>query len=162
MMSTGDQPPRIRALHAYWFGLGCGVSPDRGLVDLAALKPLLPYIVMSEFEDEPFRIRYRLTGTKVDEVTGFNLAGRYLDEFKDGDEQGPYAQLERCYIQCQADGQPQIGQYKWSSRDKLPLRIWFGIFPLTVDGRIRQNIAVEDYSYFPQGVQAEPWTKLYR
>ena len=32
--------------------------------------PLLPFLMLCDFEFQPFRLRYRLSGTRVDEVTG--------------------------------------------------------------------------------------------
>ena len=61
--------------------LGGGAAPERALLDPPRLKALLPYIYIAEFEDEPFRVRYRLTGTAVDEWLGVSVVGHYLDEF---------------------------------------------------------------------------------
>lgn len=37
--------------------------------------------MLVEFERDPFRVRYRVTGSGIDEATGYNLTGRYLDKF---------------------------------------------------------------------------------
>ncbi|HEV8389404.1 MAG TPA: hypothetical protein VGQ35_06165 [Dongiaceae bacterium] len=53
------------------------------------MKPFLPYLLISDVEHNPFRIRYRLVGTKVVEATGMDFTGRYLDELLPSDEDEP-------------------------------------------------------------------------
>src|SRR5262245_3588300 len=71
----------IKELREYWESLNDVRPPERSLIDPEAIKNLLPYILLVDFEREPFRVRLRLTGTGIDEATGYNLTSRYLDEF---------------------------------------------------------------------------------
>ena len=138
--------PLIRQLFAYWLQLGGGAAPERHLVDPAMIKDLLPYLMLVEFTDDPFRIRYRLTGTRVDQQTGLNLTNRYLDEFAQGEGGRQVRELIEAYRRCVATGQPHHGVYEWPNKAGFIRQIGFGLFPLRVDGVIRQGLSVEDYS----------------
>lgn len=141
-----DMRPNVRRLFAYWQSLAGGATPERHLVDPAAIPQLLPYLMIAEFSEDPFRVRYRLTGTLVDEQTGMNLTGRYLDEFRYGSGETAILHLEEGYRQCASTGMPYQGLYDWKSRAGYLKQIGFGLFPLRVGGVIRQCLAVEDYT----------------
>lgn len=147
-------PERIRQLAEYWLSLGAGTAPERSLLDPAAILPLLPYVLVVQFEDKPFRVRYRLTGTKVDEMTGLNITGRHLDEFATGEFRTVVEGIQRCYAHCRETGKAVIEAYHWPNDHDLVRLIWMGLFPLKVDGEIRQCIAIEDYG--PLGPQPDP------
>ncbi len=169
----------IRALHHYWQRLGDGQVPERRQIDPATLKPLLPYLELVEFEDAPFRIRYRLTGTQIDRWNGFNITGRYLDEFATLDLSGSVGFLLARYAECWRSGEAFIGCHDWpralesafgpaapghalgpSSPDGIPLhhlRIWVGAFPLRIGTRIRQCLVIEDYEGLSRAREAVPW-----
>lgn len=67
----------------YWESLPRG---PRKLPGRQHLDPLdipvrvLPYIVISDVERAPFRVRFRLVGTKVVAGCAFDFTGRYWDE----------------------------------------------------------------------------------
>ena len=147
-------PEKVRQLAEYWFGLGGGVAPERSLLEPGALIPLLPYLLLIEFEDAPFRVRYRLTGTRVDEMTGMNITGRHLDEFATGPYRMVVEHIQRCYAQCRETGQAVIETYHWPNDRDLARLVWMGLFPLKVDGEIRQCVSIEDYG--PLGPQPDP------
>ncbi|MBK8157715.1 MAG: PAS domain-containing protein [Rhodospirillaceae bacterium] len=69
---------KIDQLRRWWLSK-CGQRrfPDRADLDPAELKPLLPYILISE-RLEPFNVRYRLVGTRVVGITGLDITGRDL------------------------------------------------------------------------------------
>jgi hypothetical protein len=147
-------PARVRQLAEYWLSLGGGTAPERNLLDPAAITPLLPYVLIVQFEDAPFRVRYRLTGTKVDEMTGMNITGRYLDEFATGEFRAVVEGIQRCYVRCRETGRAMIEAYHWPNDRDLARLVWMGLFPLTVNGEIRQAISIEDYG--PLGPQPDP------
>jgi len=161
MPPTLDQTtmrPNVRQLFTYWQGLAGGVTPERHLVDPADIVPLLPYLMLVEFSHDPFRVRYRLTGTRVDELTGANLTGRYLDEFRYGDGEATILHLEDGYRECAATGIPYHGLYDWKSRTGYLKQIAFGLFPLKVDGVIRQCLSIEDYTGISPDTQMITWS----
>jgi hypothetical protein len=151
-------PERVRQLAEYWLSLGNGDAPERSLLDPGAILHLLPYVLIVQLEDAPFRVRYRLTGTKVDEMTGLNITGRYLDEFATGEFRAVVEGIQRCYVRCRETGHAVIEAYHWPNDRDLVRLVWMGLFPLRVNGDIRQAISIEDYG--PLGPQPEPidWT----
>jgi hypothetical protein len=147
-------PEKVRQLADYWLSLNNGAAPERSLFDPGAILHLLPYVLIVQFEDTPFRVRYRLTGTKVDEMTGMNITGRCLDEFATGEYRAVVEGIQRCYVKCHDTGQAVIEAYHWPNDRDLTRLVWMGLFPLTVNGEIRQCISIEDYG--PLGPQPDP------
>ncbi|HVJ44469.1 MAG TPA: PAS domain-containing protein [Dongiaceae bacterium] len=140
-----QMPPKIGELYAYWLGLAQAGIPDRAAFDPGAVSDLLPNMMIVELEDEPFRIRFRLSGSKVDEVTGFSITGRYLDELAVDQGAAQFEQLHALYAACQRQGRHYIGALDWPNRQGETTRVSLGIFPLKVDGVIRQLVVIEDY-----------------
>jgi hypothetical protein len=139
--------PNIQMLHDYWLSLAGGKTPDRALFEPGAIKLLLPYICIVDFEDAPFRVHYRLSGSKVDEMNGFNLAGRYLDDIIRRDPTGGGDHILVHYRKCWETGEPSFSSYLWPTRAGEHLEVQFAMFPLLVGGRIRQCIGIEDWEY---------------
>jgi hypothetical protein len=154
-----EMPGKIGAFFAYWMSLAGGAAPERRLLDPAAIVPILPFLLLVEFEDAPFRVRYRLTGTKVDEMTGMNITGRYLDEFIQGRYRDPVIFIQNCYEKCRTTGEAVIEDYLWPDDVNLLRSVSMGLFPLKVGGEIRQCVSIEDYASL--GPQPEPvnWSR---
>jgi len=150
--------PNIQRLHSYWQSLAGGAVPDRSQIDPAAIKLLLPYICIVDFEDDPFRVYYRLTGTKVDEFNGFNLTGTYLDQLLKDDSSGGAAHIQASYRRCWETSAPCFSSYPWPTRSGGHLSVKFAMFPLKVAGATRQAVAIEDweYSFEPIATEAVP------
>ncbi|HYD98320.1 MAG TPA: PAS domain-containing protein [Alphaproteobacteria bacterium] len=135
--------PKIRLLHAYWEELRAGrPAPARAELDPGRLRAILPYLIIVQFEREPFRVLYRLVGTRVAEVTGADITGRYLDEVAFREE----ADFQGCYLRAATEAVPVfitgvLSRDQWSD--------WTydaGIFPLSDDGAtVNKAIAVETY-----------------
>ena len=157
MLALADAPEKIRALDAYWTSLAGGNPPERATVDLEQIKPLMPYLMIVEFETEPFMVRYRLSGTKVDQWNGLNLAGRTLKEFIETDTTGSSDHILECYELSWRTGKPCASAYDWPNRSGAMLRVWFGVFPLTVEGVVCQAMSIEDYTELPPIYDPLPW-----
>jgi hypothetical protein len=136
--------PLLRQLHDYWQSKRAGRDiPDRRDIDPLEMKELLPNILISEPAFYPFRIRYRLVGTRVVRVSGIDFTGRYLDE------------LLRPEIQEDWHGHYQISLYERipvygsitsPTTDGGTFTYEFGIFPLTKGGtEVAQFLALEDF-----------------
>lgn len=145
---------KVDRLHRYWQGLARPAAtdptqprlpPPRHLLDPAALIDLLPYLLLAEFETTPFRIRYRLTGTRIDEASGVNLTGTYLDEIDGGASEAIFRPMIENYRHAWRSGEAVIASYRWTTQQGRVKVICYGIFPLTVAGEIRQAIAIEEY-----------------
>ncbi|WP_303977890.1 PAS domain-containing protein [Dongia mobilis] len=143
-------PDPIDALSGYWASLNEGRLPDRAMVDPSAIPSLLPLLLLTEFEQDPFRVRYRLTGTRVDEWNGMNIAGLYLDELRDEGDHGAIAKLMASYRQCHDSAAPVIDHYDWPARSGGFLTVRYGLFPLASNGIVRQCLGIEDYSSLPR------------
>jgi hypothetical protein len=141
-------PEPFRILNDYWQGLAGGQVPERERIDIGRLKTILGYLMLVEFTEEPFRVRYRLTGTAVDRMTGLNITGRYLDEFAAGPFMAPIRYIESCYRLVRDSGRHFFGHYDWPVEDGLVKRTMMGLFPLSVGGRIRQCLSIENYGHF--------------
>ena len=71
----------VSALYSYWLKRrGDRLMPRRADIEPGDIKPLLPNLFLSEFETEPFRVRYRLIGTEIVNHARYDFTGRYLDE----------------------------------------------------------------------------------
>jgi hypothetical protein len=66
-----------------------------------------------------------------------------------------------CYEKCGKSGQPVIGAYDWPSVAGNPLRIWFGIFPFSIGGALRQFLVVEDFASVADDAEPLPWLDPY-
>jgi hypothetical protein len=135
----------IQQFHRHWLQLCCnGRLPSRSDIDPSNFKRILPSVVMADIEQDPFRVRYRLCGTRVAEFCG-NLTGRYLDELATTDLWSMAACLRQYQIVA-AEGRP-VFSFDWmvgQSGARHPFQT--GIWPLANDGRnVDMCIAVEDY-----------------
>lgn len=156
-MATADhvEVPIIQHLHAYWLGLAGGAVPERSQIDPGAIKPLLPYICLVDFETDPFRVYYRLTGTKVDEFNGFNLTGAYLDHLLKDDPTGGAAHILSYYRRCWETAAPCFSSYLWPTHSGGHLTVQFAMFPLKVNGVVRQAVGIEDWEYSFEPIATE-------
>lgn len=138
-------PKNIVRLSDYWNSLAGGEPPERDQFQIEDVAQLLPYLLICDFEFDPFRVRYRLSGTRVDEVTGMNLTGHYLDEFLDGDYAKTVREMLGFYEEASRTGRPRIWTYPWAGDNPSGKVIWVGIFPLSVKGVIEKCVSIEDY-----------------
>ena len=68
-------------LFNYWrASCSDGVPPMRGEIDPAALRDILPLLLLGDIEPEPFRVLFRLVGTGVADFSRQDFSGQYLDE----------------------------------------------------------------------------------
>jgi hypothetical protein len=152
MPSWDGSKGSIEALHRYWISRAGGLAPQRDEIDPAEIKALLPFLYIIRYERDPFRVRYILTGTEADRWNGFNLTGRYVDEFLAKDIHGANRILLDAYKTAFETAAPVFGTYSWPTRAGYTLEVRFGMFPLRVGEEIRQCLAIEDYSGFPPAI----------
>jgi hypothetical protein len=83
------ESPLLRRLLAYWDAKRAGrAMPARADLDPFEFGFALGHVFINEVEpgtaaDGGPRFRYRLTGSKMTEGTGFDLMGRYVDDIPD-------------------------------------------------------------------------------
>lgn len=151
----------VRSLYDWWVANRGEEIPDRSAFEPAQMKAALPYLLISDIEREPFRVRYRLVGTKVVEATGIDFTGRYLDELVPGDPDEPWMQDYRQSFDTRT---PVIGASTVYMKSGASFFYEFGIFPLRNGGaEIAQFIGVEDYFGFSLAdIGSEPWQVHHR
>jgi hypothetical protein len=129
----------------YWQGLAAGQTPDSALFDPSHVLDLIPYLIFADFEDSPFRVRFRHSGTKFEDIACVDITGRYLDEFGGALTQPAIDILATYYRDCRQSGRPGFGHFLWPDARNQMVEVDFAIFPFTVHGTVRQCIALEDY-----------------
>jgi hypothetical protein len=147
--------PIVREFSAYWEAKkGVAAAPTRSAIDPLEIRHLLPYLVIVALEPAPFRVRYRLVGTRVVESHGADFTNRYLDECGFLIEK----ELTECYRRTAAEGAPVYLYFEWMRED------WphdqgrsgaseSGFYPLSSDGvAIDMAINIADPNIAPR-----PW-----
>jgi hypothetical protein len=135
----------VQQFHRHWLRL-CrdSVLPSRSDIDPANFKRILPNVILTGIEYDPFRVRYRLCGTRVVEFCG-NLTGRYLDEIAGADLWGAAAYLQQYQIAAR-EGRPVFSVDWMRGEFGAGHHFQIGIWPLASNGRtVDMCIAVEDY-----------------
>ena len=135
----------IHDFHRHWLRLCHGsLLPSRSEIYPANFKRMLPNVILVDIECDPFRVRYRLCGTRVAEFCG-KLTGRYLDELESTDPWSVAAyiqQYQTAVRECRPAFCHDWLKGKFGARHKVHSGIW----PLAGDGRsVDMCIAVEDY-----------------
>ncbi len=98
--------PRLFDLLEYWRGKRNGRRmPARRDIDPLELRSHLGRLHITEFEYNPFRMRYRLIGTTSTSMVGRDMTGQYFDEI---------------YPPGILDGMRDL--YMWIAENKKPLR----------------------------------------
>jgi len=136
--------PMVRSLHSWWLAnRGPGGLPDRSKFDPTEHKNILANMMISELEPDPFRVRYRLVGTRVASTTGFDFTGRYLDELLGPQAPEPWIEY---YMEIARTGAPLLGTVREPTRYGGDFSYEFGIFPIAKGGNaVAQFMSVEDY-----------------
>lgn len=147
----GMTSTRIPRLVDYWHQCRAGRPvPLRGDIDPAAIKDLLPNIVLVGIE-EPFRVQYRLVGTRVVEFNKLDFTGAYLDAMR-WDVTERYS---RAYRRVAETGMPHFGFDSWPLARNLEGRSEIVILPLSLTGeRIDRCLSMEDFLFSSKDLPA--------
>ena len=142
-----SRSPLIAELYAIWRRKrGDSDLPRRADFDPAEMKRLLPNIIISDLEPQPFRVRYRLVGTKVVAASGFDFSGRYLDEIALASGAGKWLAQYREVFETR---RPLFGRTELPTMDGGSFVYEFALLPVTTDGRsANQCLEIEDYGVF--------------
>ncbi len=135
---------RARRMHQYWLDKkGARAMPARSDIEPSEIKDLLPNIILTRLEYEPFRVLYKLIGTRAVENAGIDYSGRYLDQIDFVSEFGTdWPAIYRAV----ADGKaPVYGLCQIRFTDGVIKPYVCALFPLSNDGeRVDQVLAIED------------------
>lgn len=142
--SAETSSEKIRQLEAWWQAKrGSRAMPDRSDVEPTELKALLPYLLISECLHDPFNVRYRLIGTVVANITGFDITGHDLASLLPPDVTEDWMGHYRRVYETKL---PVFGRTTVPTIHGDPFTYEFAIFPLSKDSdTVAQFIAVEDY-----------------
>lgn len=134
--------PTIAELHEYWLSRRFGrVMPRRADIDPADMPALLPHIALVDIEYEPFRVRYRVVGTKMVEYVGHDFTGLYLDELKFSKPD----ELLALYRRAATERAPTFRAMTWRGPDGSVWVLENAILPLSEDDvRVTQCLAIEE------------------
>jgi hypothetical protein len=135
---------RARRMHQYWLDKkGERAMPARSDIDPSEIKDLLPNVILSRLEYEPFRVLYKLIGTRAVENAGIDYSGRYLDEIDFVSEFG--TDWHAIYRAIATDKVPVFGLCQIKFTDGVMKPYVCAMFPLSSDGaRVDQVLAIED------------------
>jgi len=76
-----DWHPNVQAMFRYWRSIHPGARlPGRQHFSPADIKRLLPGVWLLDIQAAPFRLRYRLVGTRIVQMIGKDPTGLWLDE----------------------------------------------------------------------------------
>lgn len=135
----------MRALFSYWSSKRRnGALPRRVDIDPTEIPRLMPNIIIADIEHDPFRVRYRLAGTKVVEMTGYEFTGKYLDEIALPNDEGPFLECYRLACDSLA---PVITRIRWRLGPNDVAEYDACFLPLSDDGqRVNKVLAFECYA----------------
>jgi hypothetical protein len=138
--------PQVLEMLSYWESkrLG-GRLPRPADIDPTEIPRLIASIVICDLEFDPFRVRYRLAGTRQVHILGNELTGRYVDELNW--EEGPF--VHRIFARAHDTQAPVFGYYHWMFREGTPGASEFGLFPLSEDGvTVNRVLGIDEF--FPE------------
>ena len=136
---------KVMRLHDYWQDLRSDRTvPARNDIDAVEIWSLLPNIHVSEWHENPDRVRYRLAGTEIVASIGREISGHWLTDFHT--DLADIAETMTLYRQVIARREPIIGR-TLGSMQRLGVDSFEWILcPLSEDDRtITHFIGLEDY-----------------
>jgi hypothetical protein len=73
---------KIAVLHRYWCSIrpGDGLLPGRQHLDPTEIPSLLPWVWLCDVHRDPVRFKYRLFGTELVRLVGYDPTGTWLDD----------------------------------------------------------------------------------
>jgi hypothetical protein len=141
----------LRFLTEYWRGLaGPGELPHLRQIDPFALRPALGYVMLLDLVDGGHDFRYRLYGSMIASISGFDMTGKllsahpaspYVTEFALASYRAAVQRREPVYTERHPVGAVQAARWQ---RIALPLvgddgeitRFLAGTAPIARDGRM--------------------------
>ncbi len=136
---------RVQRLYDYWQRLrGTRSMPARCDIDATEIWLLLPSIHVSEWHENPDRVRYRVAGTEIVASIGREISGCWLTDFHtDPDD---VAETMALYRQVIARRAPVIGRTLGSMQRLGVASFEWILCPLSEDGHaVTHFIGLEDY-----------------
>ena len=141
-----DDVPSIRArrMFEYWSGKkGERPMPTRADIDPTDIRDVLSNVILVRLEYNPFRVLYRLVGTRSVENAGMDFSGKYLDELDFVSEfETDWPAIYRAIADEKV---PIYGLCKIRFTDGVVKPYIAAMFPLSTDGIVvDQVLTIED------------------
>jgi hypothetical protein len=139
------QSEKARRLFEYWARLRRNGRPaSRAAFDPTEVPSLLSSLLLGDIEADPFRVYFRLVGTRVAAFSRLDYSGFYLDAL---DYQGrDSVEWRDCYQQVHTTKVGVVGVNRVTWPDEPPLQYEFAILPLERNGDPAGSfIAIEVY-----------------
>ncbi|WP_395022276.1 arsenic resistance N-acetyltransferase ArsN2 [Dongia sp.] len=145
---------KIAGLTRYWEAKrGRRPMPLWSDIDPAEIKPLLPHLLVTRYERNPFRARFVLVGTWLAQYAGGDFTGRYLDELDFSSELD--TDWPSFHLQFIKDARPTFGVCRFLTESGLEREYESAMFPIAgEDGiTVERALGIED---FPVGADTVP------
>lgn len=145
---------KIAGLTRYWEAKrGRRPMPTWSDIDPAEIKPLLPHLLVTRYERNPFRARFVLVGTWLAQYAGGDFTGRYLDELDFSSELD--TDWPAHHLQFIRDARPTFGVCRFLTESGLEREYESAMFPIAgEDGiTVERALGIED---FPVGFVTVP------
>jgi hypothetical protein len=131
-------------MYEYWNGKrGDRSMPSRADIDPTDIRDVLSNVILTRLEYNPFRVLYRLVGTRSVENAGMDFSGKYLDELDFVSEfETDWPAIYRAIADEKV---PLYGLCKIRFTDGVVKPYIAAMFPLSSDGVIvDQVLTIED------------------
>jgi len=149
---------KIAGLTRYWEAKrGRRPMPLWSDIDPAEIKPLLPHLLVTRYERNPFRARFVLVGTWLAQYAGGDFTGRYLDELDFSSELD--TDWPAHHVQFVKNAQPTFGICRFLTESGLEREYESAMFPIAgQDGvTVERALGLED---FPIGADTVPDARI--
>jgi hypothetical protein len=156
------QSEKARRLFEYWLRLKRNGRPGpRTAFDPTEVPSLLSSLLLGDIQADPFRVYFRLVGTRVAAFSRLDFSGYYLDalDYRGRDS----VEWLDCYRAIHATGIGVIGFNRVTWPDEAPLEYEFAVLPLERDGDPAGSfIAIEVYdSLDPHLIEDMPEVRVF-
>lgn len=153
--SVDDLPNNVlKDIYRYWQEMkGSRNMPSRADLNPADIVSLLPHIVLVDVEPDTGRYKYRLIGTETVKVMGFDVTGKYLNQYPAIEES-----LKGRYDWLVKEKTPYLyfNRLKWTEKDFLE---YYALgLPLSNNGQDVNILMFGMYYQFPKGKGSEFFT----
>ena len=147
-----DFPNKIlEKIFQYWLKMkGDRLMPSWADLNPADISELLPYISLVDVEKDTGRYRMRLVGAETIKAMGFDITGKYLDDF-------PLIErlVKKKYNKLVQEKQPYINfdKLKWSRKSFME---YYALgLPMSCNGKDVDILMFGMYYQFPKGKRTE-------
>ena len=153
---------KLKLLFEYWRRLHRNGKPgQRTDFDPSEVPSLLSSLLLGDIHGDPFRVYFRLVGTRVAAFSRLDFSGLYLDalDYRGRDS----IEWLDCYRRIHETGIGVVGVNRVSWPDDEPMEYEFAILPLERDGNSPGSfVAIEDYdSIDPRKILELPEVRVF-